>query len=140
MNESSITNYITQTFPYVETTTNLGYTFFFYREERIHAFVTIASTGNEYEQVSRLDRAGVYRLNIGVSRETFKYMFGADKINVSDYDFTALDALLPHPDYSAQFFICVLAPSEETFEKVHPLLAEAYEIAIQKFNRRSKNK
>lgn len=140
MNESSITEYITQTFPGVETTTNLGYTFFFYREERIHAFATIASTGNEYEQVSRLDRPGVYRLNIGVSRETFKSLFGADKVNVSDYDFTVLDTLLPHPDYSAQFFICVLSPGDETFEKIHPLLAEAYEIAVRKFNRRNKNK
>ena len=140
MNESSIAEYITQTFSNVEVTTNLGYTFFFYREERIHAFVTIASTGNEYEQVSRLDRLGVYRLNIGVSRETFKSLFGADKVNVSDYDFTALDTLLPHPDYSAQFFICVLSPSDAIFEQVRPLLAEAYEIAIRKFNQRSKDK
>ncbi len=80
----------------------------------------------------------MYRLNIGVSRETFKYMFGTEKVNVSDYDFTVLDTLLPHPDYSAQFFICVLSPSNGTFEKVRPLLAEAYEIAVRKFNRRSK--
>ena len=140
MNESSVGEYIVKTFPDVETTTNLGYTFFFYREERVHAFATIASTGNEYEQVSRLDRPGVYRLNIGVSRETFKSLFGAEKINVSDYDFTALDTLLPHPDYSAQFFICALSPSDETFEQIRPLLAEAHEIAIRKFNQRSKNK
>lgn len=140
MNESSVGEYIVKTFPDVETTTNLGYTFFFYSEERIHAFATIVSTGNEYEKVSRLDRPGVYRLNIGVSRETFKSLFGADKVNVSDYDFTTLDTLLPHPDYSAQFFICVLSPSEETFEKIRPLLAEAYEIAVRKFNQRSKVK
>lgn len=140
MNESTIAKYITQTFLDVEITTNLGYTFFFYREERIHAFATIASTGNEYEQVSRLDRPGVYRLNIGVSRETFKSLFGAEKVNVSDYNFTALDTILPHPDYSAQFFICVLSPSDATFEQVRPLLAEAYEIAIRKFNQRSKDK
>ncbi len=60
INESSIAEYITKTFPDVETTTNLGYTFFFYREERIHAFATIASTGNEYEQVSKLDRARAF--------------------------------------------------------------------------------
>ncbi|MFN8388473.1 MAG: DUF6194 family protein [Anaerolineales bacterium] len=140
MSESSITKYITQTFPNVETTTNFGYTFFFYREERIHAFATIASTGNAYEIVSRLDRPGVYRLNIGVSRETFKSLFGAEKVNVSDYDFTALDTILPHPDYSAQFFVCVLSPSDVTFERIRPLLAEAYEIAIRKFNQRSKDK
>lgn len=140
MNETSITDYITKTFPDVETTTNLGYTFFFYREERIHAFATIASSGNEYEQISRLDRPGVYRLNIGVSRETFKSLIGTNKINVSDYDFSVLDTLLPHPDYSAQYFICVLSPSDATFERIRPLLAEAYEIAVRKFNRRSKNK
>ena len=60
INESSIAEYISKTFPDVETTTNLGYTFFFYREERIHAFATIASTGNEYEQVSKLDRARAF--------------------------------------------------------------------------------
>ncbi len=140
MNESSVAEYIVKTFPNVETTANLGYTFFFYREERIHAFATIASTGNEYEQVSRLDRPGVFRLNIGVSRETFKSLFGTNKINVSDYDFTVLDTLLPHPDYSEQSFICVLSPRDATFEKIRPLLAEAYEIAIRRFNRRNKDK
>ncbi len=140
MNESSIAEYTTQTFPDVETITNLGYTFFFYREERIHAFATIASSGNEYEQISKLDRPGVYRLNIGVSRETFQSLFGTNKINVSDYDFTVLDTLLPHPDYSAQSFICVLSPSDATFERIRPLLAEAYDIAVRKFNRRNKNK
>lgn len=140
MNEPSIAQYITKTFPDVETTTNLGYTFFFYREERMHAFATIASSGNEYEQVSKLDRPGVFRFNIGVRRETFKSLFGTNKISVSDYDFTALDTLLPHPDYSAQSFICVLSPSDATFERIRPLLAEAYEIAVRKFNRRSKDK
>lgn len=140
MNESAVENYITKTFPDVETTTDFGYTFFFYRGERIHAFATIASSGNQYEQVSRLDRPGVFRLNIGVSRETFKSLFGTNKINVSDYDFALLDTLLPHPEYSAQSFICVLSPSDATFERIRPLLAEAYEIAVRKFNRRSKGK
>ena len=136
MNETSVAEYITQTFPDVETTTDFGYTFFFYREERIHAFATIASSGNEYEQVSRLDRPGVFRLNIGVSREGFKSLFGTNKINVSDYDFTALDTLLPHPDYSAQSFICVLSPSETSFERIRPLLAEAYEVDVKRYNKR----
>src|SRR5262245_7821702 len=99
-------------------------------------FATIASTGNAYEQISRLDRPGVYRLNIGVSRETFQALFGKNKINISDYDFTILDTILPHPDYSAQFFICVLSPSEANFEKIKPLLAEAYDIAVKKYNQR----
>lgn len=136
IDESSISSYITSTFEDVENSTNLGYVFFFYRDDHMVSFATIASSGNEYEKVSRLDRPGVYRLNIGVSRETFQSLFGTDKINVSDYDFTALDLIMPHPDYSAQLFICVLSPSEATFETIKPLLAEAYDIAVKKYNRR----
>ena len=67
-------------------------------------------------------------------------MFGKDKIDVSAYDFTALDIIMPHPDYSAQFFICVLSPSEATFERIKPLLAEAYNIAVKKYNQRKVSK
>jgi len=136
IDESFLTSYITSTFENVETTVNMGYTFFFYRDDHMHAFATIASNGNEYEQISKLDRPGVYRLNIGVSRETFRSLFGTKKINVSDYDFTALDTIMPHPDYSSQFFLCVLSPSETTFEKIKPLLTEAYEVAMKRYNRR----
>jgi hypothetical protein len=136
IDESFITSYITSTFENVETTVNLGYTFFFYKDDQMHAFATSASTGNEYERISNLDRPGVYRLNIGVSRETFKSLFGTKKINVSDYDFTALDTIMPHPDYSSQFFLCVLSPSEAMFERIRPMLAEAYDIAMKRYNRR----
>src|SRR5215510_12891150 len=123
IDESVITSYITSTFENVETAVNMGYTFFFYRNDHIHAFATIASTGNEYEKISRLDRPGVYRLNIGVSRETFQSLFGKGKIDVSAYDFTALDVIMPHPDYSSQHFLCVLSPSDATFERIRPMLA-----------------
>ena len=136
MDETFVTSYITSTFEHVETAVNLGYTFFFYRDDHMHAFATIASNGNEYEQISKLDRPGVYRLNIGVSRETFRSLFGTKKINPGDYDFTILDTLLPHPDYSSQFFLCVLSPSEATFETVRPMLAEAYDIAMNRYTKR----
>ena len=136
IDESFITNYITSTFENVESTVNMGYTFFFYRDDHMHAFATIASHGNEYEQVSKLDRPGVYRLNIGVNRETFHSLFGKGKMDLSPYDFTALDTIMPHPDYSSQFFICVLSPSEASFEKIKPLLAEAHEVAMKRYNKR----
>ena len=40
MNEAEITQYITKTFPNVETAENFGYTFFFYASERKLPFVT----------------------------------------------------------------------------------------------------
>ncbi len=137
IDEAFITNYITSTFENVETAVNLGYTFFFYRDDHMHAFATIASTGNEYEKISALDRPGVYRLNLGVNKDTFQSLFGKGKINVSAYDFTTLDVILPHPDYSSQYFLCVLSPSEETFEKqIRPMLAEAYDLAKNRYNKR----
>ena len=136
IDEAFITNFITSTFADVETTVNLGYTFFFYSDDHMHAFATIASSGNEYEKISNLDRPGVYRLNIGVSRDTFQSLFGKGRVDVSAYDFTVLDRIMPHPDYSSQHFLCVLSPGEATFERIRPMLAEAYDIAKHRYNRR----
>jgi len=138
MDETSVVNYITETFPGVETTTNFGYTFFFYRSDHILPFATLISSDQDYDRFSNLDRPGVFRLNIGVSRETFQSLFGTAKVDVSSYDFTALDVIMPHPEYAQQSFICVLAPSEATFERVRALLAEAYDIAVRRYTRRSK--
>ena len=140
MNETTIAKYITDTFADVETTTAFTYIFFFYQSERMLPFTTIANADNEGDRISNLDRPGVFRLNIGVSKRTFQSLFGADKVVVSTYDFTALDTIMPHPDYAAQSWICVLSPSDATFEKVRPLLAEAYDIAVRRHERRQPQK
>ena len=136
MDESSITSYILYTFANVETTTAFGYTFFFYGDDHKLPFATMAGSDNEYDRVSNLDRPGVFRLNIGVSKQTFQALFGAGKVDVSGYDFTALDTIMPHPDYAAQSFICVLSPSEATFQKIQQLLGEAYDLALRRNTRR----
>lgn len=139
MNASSLIDYITNTFPGVETTVAFGYTFFFYRSERNLPFATLISADNEYDRVSNLDRPGVFRLNIGISKQTFQSLFGTAKIDVNSYDFTALDVMMPHPEYAPQHFICVLSPGEATWESTRLLLAEAYELAARRYARRNKN-
>ena len=139
MNESSVTNYIAKTFPGVETTTDFGYTFFFYGSDHKIPFATLASSDNDYDRISNLDRPDVFRLNIGVSKQTFQSLFGTAKIDVSTYDFTVLDVIMPHPEYAQQYFICVLSPSEATFARISTLLAEAYDIAVRRYTRRNKN-
>ena len=136
MDEKSITDYILHTFEGVETVTNLGYLFFFYGSDRMLPFTTIATPNNEYERISNLERPGVFRLNIGVSKQTFQSLFGTSKVDLSAYDFTALDTLMPHPDYAAQSFVCILNPSDTTFQTLRPLLSEAYELAVRQANRR----
>jgi len=140
LNESSVIEYIAKTFPDVETTENFGYAFFFYKTERMLPFATLGASDNEYDRLSNLDRPGVYRLNIGISRKTFQALFGETKVDVKNYDYTALDVIMPHPEYAPQNFVCVLAPSDATFERVRELLAEAYDIAVQRYNRQNKNK
>lgn len=129
MNETSITDYITATFPDAETAVNYGYTFFFQGSDRLRPFATLAASDNDHDRVSHLNRTGVFRLNIGVSRETFHALFGTEAADTARHDFTALDTLMPHPDYARQHFLCVLNPGEATWEKVRAFLAEAYEIA-----------
>lgn len=140
MDESSVVDTITKTFSGIETTTAFGYTLFFYKSDRKLPFATLISSDQDYDRISNLDRPGVFRLNIGISKQTFQSLFGIAKVDVNSYDFTAVDAIMPHPHYAQQYFICVLLPSEATFERVRPLLAEAYDIAVRRYTRQNKNK
>lgn len=137
IDETFIKDYIYTTFEGVEDSDNFGYTFYFYKDDHKLSFATVAHEDNDYDRVSNLDRPGIFRLNVGVSRQTFESLFGSNKVDVSSYDFTALDTIMPHPDYAPQSFICVLNPSESTFETLKSMLAEAYEIARQRYLRRS---
>src|SRR5437867_9231947 len=132
MDDVSVANYITSTFANVETAVNFGYTFFFCGADHKLPFATLAAADNDYDRVSNLDRPGVFRLNIGVSKQTFQSLFGAGRVDVSGYDFTVLDTIMPHPDYAPQSWVCVLSPSADTFQTVKPLLAEAYDLAAQR--------
>jgi hypothetical protein len=140
MNESAVVDYIMKTFSEVEATTAFGYTFFFYRSDRKLPFATLISSDQDHDRISSLDRPGVFRLNIGISRQTFQSLFGTAKVDVNSYDFTALDVLMPHPEYAKQHFICVLSPSEATFEQIRLLLAESYDRAVRRYTSQNKDK
>lgn len=47
---------------------------------------------------------------------------------------------MPQPVYVWDSWICVLNPSEKTFEKIKPLIEEAYQRAKQRFEKRIKQK
>ena len=139
MSESAVIDYIMKTFPKAETTIAYGYNMFFYGSDRKLSFATTISSDYDYDHVSNLNRPGVFRLNIGGGKQTFQSLFGTAKVDVKNYDFTALDVIMPHPDYAQQHYICVLSPSEATFEKIRLLLAEAYDIAARRYASQNKN-
>ena len=66
----------------------------------------------------------MFRLNIGVGRETFDRLVGT----MEAPDHAALDRILPHPVYAKQLWISILNPSDVTFrDVVLPLIAEAHD-------------
>jgi hypothetical protein len=134
MDEKFISQYILSTYDGVQVVDDEENAFFFYDAENRIPFVTIIGS-NKYDTYSDLDRSRVYRLNIGIGKQTFRSMFPVEKIPTeSGYDFSALDTLMPHPEYGRMYWVCILNPSESTFEKVRPMLGEAYEIAVKKYN------
>ncbi len=105
--------------------------------------LTIKEKDGDNDKSSKLDRDGIYRVNLGVRKDTFTKMFGTvpkrpEKGGIvdMDYDFTEANKIIPHPVYAWMSWICVLNPSKETFDKLKPLIAEAYEYAKEKYRKR----
>ena len=135
MDPIALAHHITSTLEDVAVTEAYGYTFFFYGDDRMMPFATMIAQDTEHDRVSNLDRPGVYRLNLGVEKTTFRRLFDAV---ASEPDYTALDRLMPHPEYAAQSWLCVLTPSDETFARdVQPLIDEAYRLARRRQERKT---
>ncbi len=144
--EVAIADYISESFADVHVLNAHGNTFFYYGPfegvENKFPFTTLV-TNDKYDQASDLSRLGVFRLNIGVSKETYLSLLGTKApragesgIAETGHDYTALDTIMPHPIYGSMYWVCVLNPSEETFEKVRALLAEAYERDVKRQEKR----
>jgi hypothetical protein len=130
-----IIEYITSTFDGVDVVTAMEATFFSLDPVRHFPSIATIVTTDDHDQASDLSRPGVYRLNIGLGRTTFRRLFPANA--TVEHDYTALDGLMPHPVYGAQNWVCVLNPAEKTFEDVlKPLLDEAYELEKARAKRR----
>jgi hypothetical protein len=160
MEETEVSRYIINTLKGVDVVVDSGSSFFFYNPDSSlppdhrFPFVTIV-TSDIYDQFSNLNRPSVFRLNIGIGKQMFRSLFGKPKLpsdrestaegsdsgddeSDSDYDFTALDQLMPHPVYGRMYWVSVLNPTDETFNtKVRPLLAEAYDMVVSKYDRQA---
>ena len=109
-----------------------GYHMYFVGDEHLVPFVSIATEDNDYDAVSNLNRGGLYRLNIGVSRKTYDSLF--DTHDTEGVDFTVVDTVLPHPQYAKQNFICIISPSSNQQDATKAYITEAHELAIARLN------
>lgn len=141
--------YICEAFDGVTTVDSSGDTFFMYDPdgdlpaERQFPIVTIVTGDHYYDSVSKLNRPGAYRLNIGLTRATYAAWFGAaptqrdaDGVLDTGFDYAAVDTVMPHPIYASQHWVCVVNPGEATLETVRTLLAEAHGFAARKYANR----
>lgn len=96
-------------------------------DERRMPWATLVES-DAYDDASNLDRAGVYRLNIGLPKAEFQKLFPVE----GAHDLTILDVVMPHPIYGSQYWVCVLNP-DVTWPGVRALLDQAYALAVRKF-------
>ncbi|MFZ5655813.1 MAG: DUF6194 family protein [Pseudomonadota bacterium] len=147
MEESSIARYICETFDGVVPVAAWGETSFFYNPGHVLPrgvyFATLKAKDGNNDRASALNRPGVFRLNIGITKPTYRALFGtpparpaAGGVVDTGHDFTALDTVTPHPVYGWMSWLCVLNPSSQTFQQIRPLLDEAYALAVSKFRKR----
>jgi hypothetical protein len=141
MNEAAIIEYINTTFSDVTATLHEENYFFFYDPEKKFTFATLM-TNDINDQASNLNRPGIFRLNIGVNRETYQALFGVQPawgknggVVDTGHDFTVLDQFMPHPIYAPMSWICILNPSAATVETVKKYLAEAYDMDVKKYTK-----
>lgn len=91
-------------------------------------------TGDRYDAASDLDRdPATYRVNLGVSRRSYEERFGpaprqaaGREVIDTGSDYTAADAVMPHPFYAPLHWVCVVNPGERTRLDLWELLDNAY--------------
>ena len=134
----AIIRLIRDTWPAAVVATIESAAFFSLDEKHWPNFATVVWTDEHDEGApSKLYRPGVYRLNIGVGKETFQRLVG----DVAEPDYAAFDLIVPHPVYAKQRWISILNPSERTLrETVMPLLTEAHDRLVAQRDRQRPRK
>jgi len=121
-----------------------GDSFFYYDPaqsipaDRRFPFATIVTKDYPgFDEASNVNRDGVFRLNISVGRRKFEELIGYPPAqhdeHHTDFDYTAIDTLLPHPVYASQAWVSILQPGERTDEKARSLLTEAHRRAVARY-------
>lgn len=147
MTIDNVLKYCTSNLDGVELNKNWGEKAIFYNPQGTLKkgvyILTIKEKDGQNDKSSNLNRDNTFRVNIGIRKNTFKNLFSfipsrptAGGVVDMNYDFTKLDTLMPHPVYAWMGWICVINPSNETFEKLKPLIQESYVFAQEKFKKR----
>lgn len=117
-----------------------GDRFFFIGSDDRRPFATIVEHDVPgFDEASRLDRPGIFRLNIELGRDEFRRRFGFPPAELpgrlADFDFAQVDEILPHPAYGTYGWAGILNPSVQRLPEVDQLLAHAHRRATDRHQR-----
>ncbi|EGR4133504.1 hypothetical protein DDM87_17775 [Vibrio cholerae] len=147
MKPENIIKHIAENFHGVVPKSSWGETSLFYNPGKALPngvyFCTIKEKNGENDKSSELDRAGIFRVSIGINKSSYEKLFGLKPprpakggIINTGHDFTALNTLMPHPIYGWMNWVQILNPNEAAFTEILPLIEEAYASAVVKFNKK----
>jgi hypothetical protein len=107
-----------------------GDRFYFAGASHRMPFATIVAHDTaDFDEKSRLDRPGVFRLNIALGRAEFTRRFGYPPAEAADHwgvvDFARIGVIMPHPAYAVQGWMSVLNPPVSLLPELDDLLDRA---------------
>ena len=90
-----------------------GDTFATYGDAKQPFATIVVKDYGDFDDASKLDREGVFRLNVHVGRERLQEL-----VPEGDVDPTAFDVVMPHPVYAAQGWAAIVNPGEQARELI----------------------
>lgn len=125
-----------------------GDSFFFYDPDdepanRRMPFATIVTKDYDgFDTASDLNRPGVFRLNIAAGRTAYQDLVGHAPAqhpeHHAEFDYAALDRILPNPVYAAYGWVSILNPGEATSARARSLLTAAHARDADRRQRRAR--
>ena len=151
LNPREIIQTICVSFRGVQPKYSWGETSLFYNPEGLLPngvyFCTVKENDSKHDRASKLNRAEIFRVAIGLHPTTYNHLFGLkpnrpEKGGIIDtgHDFAVVNELMPHPIYGWMSWSQILSPTEEKFQEVFPLIAEAYQVAANKYEKKVSRK
>lgn len=147
MKPDEIFSYCFSTYPDIVLVDSWGERGIFYNPDKVLKrgiyVLTVKEKDGDNDKSSMLNRDNVYRVNVGLKKEHFINRFGyipqrptAGGVVNMNFDFSSLDTIMPHPVYAWMGWVCVLNPSDATFEEFKQLIEESYKFAQEKFQKK----
>lgn len=133
MTIEDIINYISSAYLWSTFVQNEHGVFFYSKEGQTFPFATIVFQDNEYDNLSQLDRPWFFRLNIGISQDVSRELFGEINPNSEEWktrDFSVENTLIPHPMYASLGRVSIINPSQLSFDNLKIYLNRSYNAAL----------